>query len=157
MAAAQEDEESNSVARSASGRFAGGIFTQAVVNELFRAGSSSEQTIEYKDWTDNVTNEMNQLFAVGANPKFSARDDSWDVKYDEATGIQKATYSQRYAALPLVSPNPDPEGLFISLAGHNPIAGRLNALCDTNPSNHHISALVAQFLDPSLPYPKPFT
>lgn len=87
MAGVQEDEESDSVTRSASGCFAGGIFTQAVVNELFRTGSSSEQTIEYKDWIDNIINEMDQLFAVGASPRFSARDDLWDIKYDEATGI----------------------------------------------------------------------
>lgn len=50
-----------------------GIFTQAVLNELFRSGSSSEQTIEYKEWTrpsylgglgtDVILREMQEGFA----------------------------------------------------------------------------------------------
>ncbi|KAI9788927.1 MAG: hypothetical protein M1816_006492 [Peltula sp. TS41687] len=152
--------------------YSGGWVVHDVFNSTTMAAAqegqqSDKPAIEYKDWTDNVAHEMDQLFAVGSDPKFSAQDDSWDAKYDEATGIQRATYCRRYAALPLVSPNLDLEGHPIFLTGHNPIAGRLYALVrqylsirpglDTKPSNNLISASVAQFLNPSLPYPKPFT
>ena len=167
LAAAKADQESNSVPRSASGRFAGGVFVQAVVNELLRTGSPSNKEIAYREWTENVRAEMDTLFAVGANPHFTARNNTWDCPYEEATGLPKNSYRERYNTLPIVPPNPESDNLASCVAGGSPIIGRLNALCrqylflrpglDNKAKNIHISTLVNQCFHQGLPSSKPFT
>lgn len=158
MAGARYNELSDSMPRSASNRFGGGVFTQALVTELLRGDTASLQGTSYKDWCRNIKDEMDRLFGLGAKPEFAARDGTWEQPYDEATGIYRVSYRDRYNALPFVSPNPHPDSISDRVFGARSVfRGRLQALCrryillrpghDNSAGNVHLSSLVHRFYD----------
>ncbi|KAI9801220.1 MAG: hypothetical protein M1825_003494 [Sarcosagium campestre] len=153
MAAVNDENESVSVQRSASGAYRGSYFTAAFCDAL-RFNQSAETT--FREQTKNVSERLGELweFLLETNPPvFAAQNDAWGDAFSSQTGLVQAEYGRRYNDLPSVPPNPlDFETdrqrgslrsryvkrLVRSYRASNP--GRL-----TTPSNMTVDAAIATF------------
>lgn len=161
IAAAHHDEFSNSTSRSASGSFRGGIFVEALANELARSSPSPDAhrlPRSFREWTSDLDAEMDRLFSVGARPQFAAKEGSWDNPFTEVTGIPQTTYHERYMSLPEVPPNPEMGSTEEQVAAsYSIVSGRLINLCrqymairpglDEASNNVNLHSLIHQFID----------
>ena len=161
FAAADHTTESDSWNRSASGRFAGGLFIEAVAKELIRTatpryGSGSSPPTSFANFTSGIASTVEELFSLAARPVFQGNN-ATDIQ--QAFGISFATdlYLKRFLSLPRAPPNPHHDNMTDrqrgSLACQWPpqvyeIVTQYEYLRpgdETKPSNMQIATLILRF------------
>ncbi|RPB23654.1 hypothetical protein L211DRAFT_868529 [Terfezia boudieri ATCC MYA-4762] len=118
LAAADNESESDSWNRSASGRFAGGLFIEAVAKELVRTatpsyGSGGSPPASFERFSSGVESTVEELFSLAAKPVFQVKDTKDATDIQQAFGISFATdlYLKRFLSLPRAPPNPHPHNM----------------------------------------------
>ncbi|KAI9764157.1 MAG: hypothetical protein M1840_008639 [Geoglossum simile] len=113
IAAADNETESDSIRRSGSQNYRGSIFSLAVINELFKPETSisSAEPASFDTFTEGVEKKMEELFSVGAKPRFAPQGGLWSASLESTTGTVRAMWQKRYDELPSVPPDPHPDNL----------------------------------------------
>ncbi|KAF8445116.1 hypothetical protein BGX38DRAFT_1197064 [Terfezia claveryi] len=118
LAAADHESESDSWNCSASGRFAGGLFIEAVAKELVRTatpsyGSGGSLPASFERFSSGEESIVEELFSLAAKPVFQAKKTKDATDIQQALEISFATdlYLKRFLSLPRAPPNPHPDNM----------------------------------------------
>ena len=95
VAAAGNQEESNSFGCSASGTYGGDVFTKNITNTACD-DSPEESVVTFRDWSSRVTVDMEEMLRIGTTPRFAVRDGDTDASFKNATGVWRNRYRQTY-------------------------------------------------------------
>ena len=108
LAAVRRDKYSDSLQRSGSGHYRGGLFISALTRELARCGVCRGQS--YQEFTHSVDEAVELLWNLAQRPLFAVEDDEWEVEASRKLGVTFSDiYYQRLEMLPTVAPNPHPD------------------------------------------------
>lgn len=105
MLAVAREAESDSYRRSASDKFRGGVFTDAIAGTL---ATTQHLTTSFHQLTTAITTNFGRLFPLLLDknpPVFSAQNNAWHDDAARMTGLGGNDYKRRYDALRVVPPN----------------------------------------------------